>query len=54
MCSLYRLYRGSFSFVSIRLTLTGVEENRSLYRGLRDIEVRFIEVPLQLLRSSSV
>ena len=24
------------------------EENRSLYRGLRYVEVRFIEVPLQL------
>ena len=52
--SRFLYYRGSFSFVSIRLTMTGVEENRSLYRGLRDIEVRFIEVPLQLLRSSSV
>ena len=28
------------------LTETGVEENRSLYRGLRHIEVRYIEVPL--------
>ena len=54
MCSLYRLYRGSFSYVSIYLTMTGVEENRSLFRGLRHIEVRYIEVPLQLLRNSSV
>ena len=52
--SRFLYYRGSFSFVSIRLTMTGVEENRSLYRGLRHIDIRYIEVSLQLLRSSSV
>ena len=31
--------------------MIGVEENRSLYQALRYIEVRYIEVPLQLLRS---
>ena len=41
-------------FFFISLTMIGVEENRSLYQALRYIEVRYIEVPLQLLRSSSV
>ena len=34
------LYRGSYNCI------TRGKENRSLYRGLRYIEVRYIEVPL--------
>ena len=41
------LCRGSFSYI---YHYWG-KENRSLYRGLRYIEVRYIEVPLYLLGS---
>ena len=44
------LYRGSFS--CILLLYCWGRENRSLYRGLRYIEVRYIEVPLYFGHSS--